>query len=58
MGAVILSKYVKPGTVVTTPYNHYSMLRTVEDIFALPYLGYAGQTGLAPFGLDVFNALP
>jgi phosphatidylinositol-3-phosphatase len=36
-------------------YNHYSMLRTVEDIFRLPYLGYAGQPALAAFGGDVFT---
>lgn len=25
VGAVVLSKYVRPATVVTTPYNHYSI---------------------------------
>ena len=36
-------------------YNHYSMLKSVEDIFRLPYLGFAGQPGLAPFGADIFT---
>jgi hypothetical protein len=53
-----LSRFVRPGTVVTTPYNHYSMLRTIEDLFALDYLGFAGQSGLDSFGLDVFVATP
>jgi hypothetical protein len=53
---VILSRFVKPGTVNTTPYNHYSLLRTVEDIFGVSHLGYAGVAGLKPFGDDVFNA--
>jgi hypothetical protein len=54
VGAVVLSRFVRPGTVVTTPYNHYSLLRTIEELFGLSYLGFAGQTGLNGFGLDVF----
>jgi len=30
-------------------FNHYSMLKTIEDIFGLDYLGYAGAPGLVPF---------
>jgi hypothetical protein len=55
-GAVVLSPFIKPGTVTDTPYNHYSLLRTIEDIFGLDYLGYAGQRGLNAFGGDVFTA--
>jgi hypothetical protein len=55
-GAVLLSPFIKGGTVSTTPYNHYSMLKTLEDIFILqPYLGYAGQSGLVSMGTDVFT---
>ncbi|HEX7942389.1 MAG TPA: alkaline phosphatase family protein, partial [Gemmatimonadaceae bacterium] len=54
-GAVLLSPFIKPGTVSDAPYNHYAMLRSVEDIFGLPYLGYAGQAGLASFGGDVYT---
>lgn len=54
-GAVLLSRFIKPGTVTNVPYNHYSLLRSVEDIFGLPHLGYAGQRGLASFGKDVFT---
>jgi hypothetical protein len=56
VGAVLLSPLIKPGTVSPVPYNHYSLLRSVEDFFDLPHLGYAGQDGLAPFGKDVFTA--
>ena len=28
-----------------TPYNHFSTLRTVEELFGLPLLGYAGIAG-------------
>jgi hypothetical protein len=58
VGAVVLSKFVRPGTVITTPYNHYSLLRTIEDLFGLAHLGYAGQSGIDAFGLDVFVAVP
>ena len=54
-GAVLLSPFIKPGTVSSTPYNHYSMLKSLEDIFGLSYLGYAGQKELKPFGADVFT---
>lgn len=55
IGAVVLSPFVKPGTVSDVPYNHYSLLRSIESWFGLPYLGYAGQHGLHAFGSDVFN---
>jgi hypothetical protein len=58
VGAIVLSKFVRPGTVSTVPYNHYSLLRTVEAIFALPYLGYAAEQELRVFGADVFSAAP
>jgi hypothetical protein len=56
VGAIVLSKFVKPGTVSAVPYNHYSLLRTVEAIFDLPYLGYAAEPELRVFGPDVFSA--
>ena len=55
IGAVVLSPFVEPGTRNDTPYNHYSLLRSTEDIFRLAHLGFAGQDGLKPFGDDVFN---
>jgi phosphatidylinositol-3-phosphatase len=55
IGAVLLSPFIKPGTVSSVPYNHYSTLRYVEDTFGLPHLGYAGQAGLKVLGPDVFT---
>ncbi len=55
VGAVLLSRYIRPGTVSSVPYNHYSLLRSVEDIFGLGHLGYAAQPGLRPLGVDVFT---
>ena len=56
IGAVLISPFIKPGTVTDRPYNHYALLKTLEDIFQVGgYLGYANQPGLAPFGTDIFN---
>lgn len=32
-GSVLISPFIKPGTVSTVFYNHYSWLRTMEDLF-------------------------
>src|SRR5581483_5617482 len=53
--AVVLSPWVVPGSVNNTAYNHYSFLRSMEDLFGLDHLGYAAADGLVPFGADVFN---
>jgi len=56
IGAVLLSPFIKPGTVSWTPYNHYALLKSVEDLLHLDgHLGYAGQAGLAGFGNDIFT---
>jgi hypothetical protein len=64
-GSVLISPYIRPGTVSNVYYNHYSWLRTMEDLFDAKkgsagldgqgHLGYAAQPGLAPFGDDVFT---
>ncbi|MGH8860966.1 MAG: alkaline phosphatase family protein [Jatrophihabitantaceae bacterium] len=56
IGALVLSRWTRGGTWSTTPYNHYSLLASIEDIFRRQYLGFAGQAGLDRFGLDVYNA--
>ncbi|WP_244174063.1 alkaline phosphatase family protein, partial [Paraburkholderia ginsengiterrae] len=56
-GAVMISKFIKPGRVSTVQYNHYSMLKSIEDIFQLDHLGYAAQAGLVGFGGDIFTNL-
>ena len=65
IGALLLNpRYVKAGSVDTTrSYNHYSALRSYEDLLGLTsggtdghgHLGWAGAPGLGPFGPDVFN---
>jgi hypothetical protein len=58
IGAVLLSPFVKPGSSSSIAYNHYSLLKSLEDIFGLAgHLGYAAdnpRTGyhLATLGED------
>jgi hypothetical protein len=55
-GALLLSKYIRPGTVSNVPYNHYSLLKSLEEIYGIhEYLGYAGQKDLTAFGPDIFT---
>ncbi|MGF1431419.1 alkaline phosphatase family protein [Kitasatospora sp. LaBMicrA B282] len=62
-GSLLISRYIKPGTISDQPYNHYSWLRSMEDLFHVTkggadghgHLGYAGMPGLRPFGPDVYN---
>jgi phosphatidylinositol-3-phosphatase len=55
VGGIVLSKYVKPGTVSTHAYNHFGFLKTVEQLFHLSYLGDAKMSQTHYFGSDVFT---
>ena len=54
VGAVLLSPFVRPGRVVSTSYNHFSLLRSVENLFGLGHLGYAESPNPGSFGKNVF----
>lgn len=54
VGALLLSRFIKAGSVDQDPYNHISLLRTIEDLFGLKHLGYAGASGVSSFGASVF----
>ena len=64
IGALLLnSKYIVPGSTDTTGYyDHYSALRSYEDLLGITtggadgegHLGFAAASGLAPLGTDVF----
>lgn len=56
IGAVLISPFIRPGTISDASYNHYSLLRSVARLFGVAPLGLAAQEGLQPFGADVFNA--
>ncbi len=66
VGALLMNpKYLVVGsTDATGSYNHYSALRSYEDLLGLTaggsdgegHLGFAASAGLRPFGPDVFNS--
>jgi phosphatidylinositol-3-phosphatase len=56
VGALLLSPLIKGGTTSQEPYNHYSLLRTVEDVFGLSHLGYAALPAVTAFNASLLNA--
>ncbi len=54
VGALLLSPYVKPHSFDQEPFNHFSLLRMIEDLFGLSHLGYAGRAGVGSFDQSVF----
>jgi len=56
VGALLLSPFVKGASTSQEPYNHFSLLATIEDLFALKRLGYAGSSAVKAFEPAVFSA--
>ena len=56
VGALLLSPFVKGGNLVQDTYNHFSLLRTIEDLFGLSHLGYAGDKEVSAFNPSLFSA--
>jgi phosphatidylinositol-3-phosphatase len=56
VGALLLSPFVKGGTVSQEEFNHFSLLRTIEDLFAFRHLGYAGASAVKSFEPSMFIA--
>jgi hypothetical protein len=56
VGALLLSPYIKGGTTSQEAYNHFSLLRTIEDLFSLKHLGYAGLPAVKSFEPELFTA--
>jgi len=59
VGLLLISKYTKPGSInVVGEYNDFSLLASIEDLFGVSRLGYAGNEGLLVFNKSVYNAHP
>jgi hypothetical protein len=56
VGALLLSPFIKGATISQEPYSHFSLLRTIEDLFKLRHLGYAGQPGVKSLAPSLFTA--
>jgi phosphatidylinositol-3-phosphatase len=56
IGALLLSRFIKPGVTSDVAYNHYSLLRSLEDIFKLDgHLGYAAENPREGYFLDTIG---
>lgn len=55
VGALLLSPYVKAGTSNQEPANDFTLLHTIEEIFGVPHLGYAGAKGVGSLEAEVFS---
>jgi energy-coupling factor transporter ATP-binding protein EcfA2 len=56
VGLLLISPYVKANSFdVVDDFNHFSLLGTLENLFGLRHLGYAGAAGLPLFSAGVFN---
>jgi phospholipase C len=53
IATMAIAPSVKPGTVATGAFTHYSMLRTIEDVLGLP--GHLGGAATAPSMCAAFN---
>ncbi|HSS05124.1 MAG TPA: alkaline phosphatase family protein [Solirubrobacterales bacterium] len=59
VGMLLLSPYVTPGSIDETAYyNHFSFLRSVEELLGQEPLGYAADPVLTAFDSSVFDASP
>ena len=58
VGALLLSPFIKARAISQEPYNHYSLLRTIEDLFALKHLGYAAGAHVGSLQPSLFSAKP
>jgi hypothetical protein len=57
VGALLLSPFVTPGGTVEAPYDPFSLLNSIQDLFGLsPRLGYGADTKLKAFGPKVYAA--
>jgi hypothetical protein len=56
VGLLLLSPFVAPGTVNESGYfNHYSLLKSIEELFELEPAGYASEVALTGFDASIYN---
>jgi phosphatidylinositol-3-phosphatase len=56
VGMLLISKYIEPGSsYVAGQYNHYSLLASIEALFGLQPLGFAGNVQLPTFEKAVYK---
>jgi len=56
VGLLLISPFVTAGTVnESSYYNHFALLRSIEELFGLPPIGYAANPVLTVFDSSVYN---
>jgi phosphatidylinositol-3-phosphatase len=56
VGLLLISPLIRPNSSYDLgSFNHYSLLRSIEDLFALQHLGYAAGDEVPGFGDAVYN---
>jgi hypothetical protein len=56
VGLLLISKWVKPNNPDTIDtFNHFSLLKGIEELFGLKGLGYAKPSGLLTWTSSVFT---
>lgn len=56
VGMLLVSPFVTAGTVNQSGYyNHFALLRSIEELFGLPPIGYAASEALTVFDSSVYN---
>jgi hypothetical protein len=59
VGMLLLSPFVKPGTVDESSYfNHYSLLLSIVELFGLERLGYTTDPSAVGFDPTIYNNAP
>jgi hypothetical protein len=57
VGLLLISRYVTPNSVdAVSTFNHFSLLKSIEDLFGLRPLGYARDSALPVFDAAIFKA--
>ena len=57
VGLLLVSPFIKPGSQnLTSYYNHFSLLASIEDLFSLTRLGYAAAPTLTTFDRTIYTA--
>jgi hypothetical protein len=56
VGLLLISPFVTPGSSDELgSFNHFSLLFSIEELFGLERLGYAGEEALTAFDSSVYN---
>jgi hypothetical protein len=55
VGALLISPFVREGATVASPFNPYSLLKSLEGLFGVPTLGHAADPDTTSFGASVYR---